>query len=144
MKAYNLAMGFILINCGFALLGSMGDVFFEASAHSGGLDFLTTLLTVDLVTIGGFSFTGMHAFTALLLAGSFLVLNSKLGPESKGYAYVAFTVVFWGGFVSTYTIIDSIDVPGMSVISTLVFLIATLVFVMTLIQMPTGGQKSYV
>lgn len=146
MKAYDLCMGIIFINIGFAFLGAFfNDAFTsEVTGHASSIQTLQTVLTTPLFSVGGFSFTTMWLLAGAMVVGTFLILNSKPGPSSQGIAYAAFTIVFWGGMTSTWVILTGFDIPGVNFIYTMFVLIATLVFVIALVQMATGGQKTHV
>ena len=116
----------------------------EITSHATTIEGLQTVLTIGLFDVMGFTFTTMHAFALALVVGTILILNSKPGPSSQGVSYGIFTIVFWGGITSTWGVLKGFDVPGIDFIYTMFVLIATLVFIMALIQMSTGGQKSHV
>ena len=144
MRAYNLAMVLIFINCGFVVAGSIGIFGDIGAGNAGGL---LDLVTAE-VSIMGFSFSSIHAFALLLVTGSLLVLNTKIGPSSSGYAYAIFTIVFWFGNLSTHAILttaaNKAGLPGFGIFLAIFHLAALLIFVNALVQMPTGGQKSHV
>lgn len=146
MRAYDLCMVIIFINVGFAFIGAFfADAFTsEITSHADSIEGLQTVLTTGWFDVMGFTFTTMHAFALALVIGTILILNSKPGPSSQGVSYGIFTIVFWGGITSTWGVLKGFDVPGIDFIYTMFVLVATLVFIMALIQMSTGGQKSHV
>lgn len=146
MRAYNLSMGLILFNCGFPLAVAMG-AFGSIEKHT---KFYNNLLwlTNPIFKIGAIEITGMHAvigITLVMIVGTALLLNSR-AFSSQGVAYATFTGVFWTSFGTSSLIIFSLasEFPGLSIFYTIFLLIAALIFVIGLIQMPTGGQRSHV
>lgn len=149
MRAFNLAMVMIFINCGFAVAASMGvfgNIFNPETALEGGLfSFLRWELSFNVLGFA-IAINGVHAIMIALITGSFLVLNSNIGPSSSGYAYGIFTVIFWFGILSTDSILVNTigHYAGVGIFLTIYNLAAMLIFINALIQMPTGGQRSHV
>ena len=147
MRAYNLAMSLIFINCGFAVAAVMG-AFGSMSEYTGIYQELQILAT-PIISIGPIEVTGMTAITVLLIGATALVLNSR-AFSSEGVAMGAFTVVFWGSVSISGAIFSKIQdgdgnpFPGIGVFLAIFLLVSTLIFVNALVQMPTGGQKSHV
>ena len=149
MRAYNLAMVMIFINCGFAVAASINVFDINAPDADGLLDLVTS--DTDIEFLGQrISFSNITAFAVALVIGSLLIVNTKVGPSSSGIAYAIFTIVFWGGILSTNAIlitttsIDGVPIPGFEIFIAVFDLAAMLIFVNALVQMPTGGQRSHV
>jgi hypothetical protein len=143
MKAYDLAMGLIFINAGIyitAMMNLFGDLSDVTGIFSSLSIFYTPILTVPYID---YPLKGIDAIAIALALGTIVVANTN-AIQDRGIAYIAFSTVFWGSFLMTSVVINKIDFPGISVFYSVFFLASSLIFVMTLIQMPTGGQRSYV
>lgn len=141
MKAYDLAMGLIFINAGIYIVATM-NLFGDLSSVGGIFESLS-IFTDPLITVAGIPIKGIDAIAAFLAGGTIVVYNSN-AINDRGIAMIAFSAVFWGSFLLTSVVFNKINLPGIAEIYTVFLLAATLIFVMTLIQMPTGGQKSFV
>ena len=148
MKAYDLAMGLIFINAGIyitAMMNLFGDLS-DVTGIFGSLSiFYNPIITLpfSLPLIGQATFKGIDFIAIALAVGTIVIANSN-AIQDRGISYIAFSTVFWGSFLMTSVVINKIDFPGISTFYSVFFLASTLIFIMTLIQMPTGGQKSYV
>jgi len=131
MRAYNLAMLMIFINCGFAIMNSL-NIFHYSSEYTGvwaNLQWLTSPL---------------GSMTIAALAG--LMALGVLLSADRGLSYTTFSAVYWISFSETSILIlkPISEYPGLGIFY-LVFAIASiLIFVMSLIQMPLGGVKGHV
>lgn len=143
MKAYDLSMALICINAGIYVTSAMG-VFGDLAGLDGVFNTLSIFFN-PLFTIPGtdYSVRGIDALAGLLAGGTIVVLNTNL-VNDRGISYGAFTVVFWTSFLMTSLVFNQINLPGISVFYVVFFLLSVMIFTMTLIQMPTGGQKNYV
>ena len=148
MKAYDLAMGLIFINAGIYLTAAM-NLFGDLSDVTGifaGLSFLyDPFITLPnwIPVIGDAPVRGIDAIATALCLSTIVVLNTN-AINDRGVAYFIFSTIFWGSFLLTSVVINRLDFPGISIIYSIFFLASILIFIMTLVQMPTGGQKSYV
>ena len=146
MRAYNMSMAFIFINCGFPIAVTMG-AFGSIQEHTGFYHSLTWLAN-PIFSIGPITISGQHAvigIALIMLTGTALFLNSR-AFSAEGVAYVTFAGIFWISFGTSSSIILSLcdDFPGLNILWTILLLAAALIFIMTLIQMSTGGQKANV
>lgn len=143
MKAYDLAMTQIFISAGIyitALMDLFGDLSDVTGTFSSLSIFYNPIFTVPYL---GYVVKGVDMIALVMALGTIVVANTN-AIKDRGIAYIAFSAVFWGSFMITSVIINQIDFPGVTVFYSVYLLASTLIFVMTLIQMPTGGQKSYV
>lgn len=147
MRAYNMAMSLIFVNCGMAVAAAMGA--FGSMSKLTGIYQSLQILTVPILKIGPFNVTGMVIIVGLLIGGTVLFLNSR--PfSSQGVAYGLFFSVFWGSVATSSIIfynitdVDGNPFPGISVFIAIFLLASTLIFINAFVQMPTGGQKSHV
>lgn len=142
MKAYNLAMATIFINAGLyvtSLLGMFGDL---GGVNNSFME-LFNLFATPIITISGLEVRGVDAIAAALAVGTIVVLNSN-AINDRGVAYTVFTAIFWGSFFIASASLANIDLPGVEIFYMIYFLASAFIFVITLVQMPVGGQKGYV
>lgn len=135
MKAYNLAMLLIFINAGIAIVFSTGTFGATFGTHQNSWLSLSFLYTNPLlVTV--FS-------VALVSASVYLSIISKESPS--GISISTFTAIFWISMTTSLNTLHEISlvIEGTEIFFTILLLSGTLIFVMTLVQMPTGGQKTY-
>jgi len=143
MKAYDLSMALIFINAGIYITSAMG-VFGDLA----GLDSVFSQLSIfynplfDIPYIG-YTVRGIDALAGLLAGGTIVVLNSNYITD-RGISYGAFTLMFWGSFGTTSLVLNKINIPGITIFYTVFTIAAVFLFAITLVQMPTGGQKSFV
>lgn len=140
-------MGMIFINAGIYVTAAM-NVFGDLSSVSGIFGSLSFLYTPIIplpfnLPFFGASIEGLEMIWIAMAAGTIVILNSN-AINDRGVAMIVFGVIFWGSIGITWEIIAKIDLPGVIMFYSIFTLAATLIFMMTLIQMPTGGQKSYV
>lgn len=140
MKGYNLSMAIIFINIAAVILaasnafpGLMGP---DAETES----FLLTLGREGLV-IGGVEIN-ILAIAIILMAATAVLLGSR-GPSATGISIMMFAAIYWGSLLLCMDLISAIPLPGMGMYVSLFLTIAALIFIVTLIQMPTGGMKAY-
>ena len=141
MKAYELAMAMIFVNAGIYLvdiLGCFGDL-----SPATGIFLQLTVFSNPIVTVGGVTIRGIEAIAAALALGTVVVVNTN-AINDRGIAYSVFSIVFWGSFVISSVVISKFKLPGIEIFYTILFLASVHIFIMTFVQMPTGGQKSYV
>ena len=150
MDAYRFAMVIILINAGIFIIAScnvFGDDITEGSTILGWFSSQENSpeSSIFAPSIGGIAIGGtIVALTIAMFWGSVRVIGSS-PPSPEGWAYVAFTIVFWLSFASAYDILYTIAkrVPGLSVFNAVFTVVAILIFVMALIQFSTSGVKSH-
>lgn len=141
MKAIELAYLMICINAGIYIVGSIGA--FGSLSDIGGVFPLLSRFTDPIVVVSGVAMRGIDAIAIGLALGTVVVVNTN-AINDRGIAYLVFAAVFWGSFLIAGPVIGNIDYPGVQLFYGVFFLIAVLAFVGTFVQMPTGGQKSYV
>jgi len=150
MNAYHLAMLFILINAGIIVVASV-DVFGEDITKGSTIlslfesenpeqDVLN--ITMGIAIIGG---TIIALTIALFLGTTRIPVVNSIFPAPQGWAYVAFTGVFWASFLSAFDIFITIAnrVEGFGVFVGVFTVIAVLIFIMALVQLATAGVKSH-
>ena len=140
MRAYNMAMATIFINAGIYVVGILG--MFGSIGNDSFMDIFTTFAN-PIITIAGVEVRGIDAIAGALAIGTIVFLNSN-AVNDRGIAYTIFTVIFWGSFGIASVSLSEIALPGVEVFYTIYFLAACLIFIMALVQMPMGGQKSHV
>ncbi len=146
MRAYNLAVGLIFINCGFPIaiaLGSFGNI----EKHQGVYNSLSWLVN-PVFKVGTIEVTGSHAILGiaiLMIVGTALLLNSR-AFSAQAVAYGTFTGIFWTSVATSSAILFSLNAefPGLNIFASILLLASTLIFAIALVQLPTGGQKSHV
>jgi len=148
MRAYNFCMLIIYINIGFAVVASLNVFGSEIESHTTGIISLSeTILTAKFtIPLIGVDVTAPMVLAGLMVTGSILVYNTTPGPQPSGVAIGAFAIVFWGSLTSTGIIIGSFtdDFPATGMFYAIFLLVSTLMFLMALIQMGSGGHKSHV
>jgi len=142
MKAYDLAMGLIFLNAGIYIVATM-NLFGDLSGVAGTFEALT-IFTTPIINIPLVGEAKGIDLIAVAIAGGTVVFYNSNAINDRGIAVIAFSAVFWGSFLITSAVITKFDFPGITEFYAIFLLAATLIFVMTLVQMPTGGQKSYV
>jgi hypothetical protein len=144
MKAYDISMGLIFINAGIYLVATM-NLFGDLSGVTGLFESLS-IFYEPVITIAGVPIKGIDALAVALAAGTVVVLNSN-AINDRGIAMAAFSIIFWGSFgISSLVfvkLINDLNLPGIAEFYSIFLLASTFIFVMTLVQMPTGGQKSF-
>ena len=158
MRAYNLAMFMIFLNCGFAIMLSINNGMFFASPDEGGMTTqsdeldemkstsnIYSVMQAEIFTIPGLDITiNVIEAVAGVLAVAAAVLGFFGGQAASGVAIGGFAIVFWGSIVSTKIFLTSIATPEIDMFYNVFMLAATLIFIIALFQMTTGGQKSHV
>lgn len=150
MKAYNLAMAYVFICCGFAITSSLG-VFHSMTEQTtvynqvGGI--IGMEIHLGILTISGSDL--VIAIAAILLVGTAIVLYTQ--PFSaQGVAYVVFSVIFWTAYGTAYSVMWSLrdaagnPIPGVGIFWGIFTIVGFFTFIIALVQMPTGGQQSHV
>ena len=143
MRAFDLSMALICFNAGIYItnaIGCFGDMS-EVSEIFPQLLFLTN----PIINIVGIELKGIDIIAGALAVGTIVVVHTNItGFTDRGVAYTAFTVMFWGSFLISSAVLTKIPFPGIEMFYTVFFLISVMIFVIALIQMPTGGQKPHV
>lgn len=145
MRAYNVSMVVIFVNAGFAVMnqfGAFGSEIAERAGIWGSLTFLSTpVFTIPLIDL---NVTGVLALSTAIALATVVVLNTNV-INDRGVAVAAFAFIFYGSvFLTGATIFANYDLPGLELFYTIYILACTLIFVMAVVQMPTGGQKPHV
>lgn len=135
-------MGTIFVNAGIYIVGILG-MFGDMGGVSNSFMELFTLFASPLVSIAGVEIRGIDAIAGALAVGTIVFLNSN-AINDRGIAYTVFTAVFWGAFFIASVSLSSIDLPGIEIAYMIYFLASCFIFIMSLVQMPTGGQKAHV
>ena len=150
MRAFNLSCLMIFINCGFYIMISMGvfsGMDAPTHAYSGIQGFIKSSFSIGLISISGSDI--VIAIAILMIVGTALVLNSRVF-SSQGVAFGVFTGVFWVSIGTTDVILMNIHdssgnpFPGLGIFVTIYTIAAFFIFVIALVQLATGGQKSHV
>jgi hypothetical protein len=147
MRAYDLAMVLIFVNCAFAVIAGMLPS--STSVIPGSTDGFATLSTWfsgEAFNIAGVSVNTMTLLAVLFAAGTIVVMNSNLKTD-KGWSYTIFTAVFWGSWTTTSIIIGNLlnDYRvGLGVFYVIFLIASLLIFINALIQISTGGQQAHV
>jgi hypothetical protein len=152
MRAYNLATLMVYINCGFFIMISIG--LFDSTttpdnAYSNIAGFINTefILVENILEVRGSDI--VTAIAILMIAGTALVVNSR-AFSSEGVVYGVFAMVFWMSIGITDVILLNITdsngdpFPGVSLFIGIYTISAFFIFVIAMVQLPTGGQKSHV
>lgn len=152
MKAYHLAMIWICICAGFFLVGSMNVFGNQLNEHDNVFSDEKDISKMEnqnpVFNIGPFEIDEESAddfaigIATLFAFATVVVLNSN-AVNDRGLAYILFTVGFWIPFIAAFSIIDTFDYEGLGTIKIIFSIISLLIFFITLIQMPTGGQKNF-
>jgi len=84
----------------------------------------------------------------IVLAFIMLAATAKIAASNattaQGITYVAFAGIFWVSFGSAFAIIATIPIAAINIIIIPIFFgINILVFIMALLQMASGGTKTY-
>lgn len=143
MKAYDMAMMLIFINCGFAIIAAMG-ITTPVSNQYGSLNILNALY-MPIFTIGGVTFTALIALAGLFAAGTIIVVGTNMITD-RGLAMTTFAVTFWGSFATaSLTIMEILfKYPAFTIFWGIFMLASVLIFINSLVQFPTGGQGAHV
>lgn len=151
MRAYNLAMVLICVNAGIYIIATMG-IFGDMSEISSIFPQLNSY-TEPIITVAGVEIKGIDLIAAALATATIIVLNTN-AVNDRGIAYTIFTIVFWGSFGVSSIVISKfgyyndqsewVTFPGIEIFYTVFFLISVMIFLISLVQLPTGGQKTHV
>ena len=140
MKAYNLAMILIFINIASILLISIGAFPGMVGPTDETESFILNLGNEGVEVLGvEINILGI----AIILMGATAVLLGSRGPSASGIAIMMFAAVYWGSLLMCLDLISAIPLPEMGMYVSIFTTIAALIFIATLLQMPTGGMKSY-
>ncbi len=140
MKAYNLAMIIIFINIA-------GVVLVASNAFPGllGPDEETSSFLLNVGT-EGLEIAGIEiniiTIAVVLMAATAVLLGSR-GPSASGIAIMMFATIYWGSLIMCMDVISAIPIPDMGMYVSIFLTIAAFIFIATLLQMPTGGMKTY-
>jgi hypothetical protein len=142
MRAYDLAMTLIFVNCAFPILDAMGLT--TLHAFSGSFTALNWFSS-PLFTVAGFPINGITALAGALAAGTIVLLQSNLITD-RGMAVIVFATVFWGSILISLVSISGIIMhfAGFAILYSIFLLACTLIFFNALIQFPTGGQGAHI
>lgn len=152
MRAYNMSMLLIFINAGFAILHQMNmfgnAVGKEIGERSQAWFINFSLLSDPIITVPGINLpiTGILAIAITIAGGTIVVLNTNLITD-RGISMVAFTVIFFGSiFIAGATIFANYDqwFPGIEIFYTIYVIACTLMYLVSIVQMSTGGMKAHV
>ena len=143
MRAYDLAMTLIFINCAFPIINAMGIALPISDSFND--IFILNALYMPIFTVGGVTFNLLIGLAIAFAAGTVIVVGTNLVTD-RGLAMTTFTITFWGSFaVSSLTIMAIIyKYPGFTIFWSIFLLASVLIFVNALVQFPTGGQGAHV
>ena len=145
MKAYDMAMIVIFINAGYAIMDQIGVFGNEISSRAstfGGFAWLSD----PIITIPGVNLavTGILAISVAIALSTVVILNTN-AINDRGLAIAIFAFVFYTSiFITGKTVFDNYNMPGLELFYTIYILACTMIFLVAVIQMPTGGMKSHV
>lgn len=132
MRAYNLAMLMIFVNCGFGLVAAFGV--FPLGEYTGVFSSLVTVLTNPIV---------IGTLAIALAAGTTLLASTVM--TDRGTAYITFSTIYWVSFgTASLVFIPFTEYPGFEIFYTIYTIATFLIFLMGMIQMPLGGVKGHV
>jgi len=134
MKAYETMAWLVIFNLVVSIFGGLGIIVFKLSTAS----ISTLIISVSMGTI-----LGWMATSAII---GYFTRSSR--PATSYWAYYLFGSIFWGTYASSLIVIDSlvstIATFGLTLgIYSIFTAIMGYVFVSTIIQMTTGGWRSY-
>jgi hypothetical protein len=140
-----MAMVVIFVNAGFAVINQIGSFGAEITERAGIWASLTWLSTpVFIIPLINLEVTGILALSTAIALATVVVLNTNVITD-RGVAVAAFALIFYGSvFLTGATIFANYDLPGLEIFYTIYILGCTLIFLMAVVQMPTGGQKTHV
>ena len=129
MRAYNLAVLMIFVNMGFVLLDAFGV--FPSMSTPG------ILASLQLV----FNPVVIIALSTVMVIGTTVFANAGI-PTDRGIAYKYMTLLFWGSFALTSVVLSQFYViPGFGLFYLMYSMACSIIFIIGLIQMSTGGQR---
>ena len=134
MKAYEIMAYLVIFNLVVSIFGNLGIIVLKISTYN----YTTIVFSTFLVTILGWM--GTSAVIGYLFTST--------RPAASYWSYKLFGSVFWGTYASSLIVIDSIIatiIPyGLDLLIYSVFtIIVGYTFVSGIIQMTTGGWRSY-
>lgn len=134
MKAYETMAYLVIFNLVVSIFGGLGIIVLKLSTANLGV----LLIGVSMGTI-----LGWMATSAII---GYFTRSSR--PATSYWAYYLFGSIFWGTYASSLVVIDSIvstvTTFGLSLSVYSIFtVIMGYVFTSTIIQMTTGGWRSY-
>lgn len=140
-----MAMVVIFVNAGFAIMNQIGAFGSEITDRAGiwaSLTWLSTpIFTIPLIDL---EVTGILALSTAIALATVVILNTNIVTD-RGVSVAAFALIFYGSvFLTGATIFANYDLPGLELFYTIFVLACTLIFIMAVVQMPTGGQKTHV
>jgi len=140
-----MSMVVIFVNAGFAIInqtGAFGSEIAKRAGIWGSLTWLSTpIFTVPLIDL---EVTGILALSTAIALATVVILNTNIVTD-RGVAVAAFALVFYGSvFLTGVTVFANYELPGLEIFYVIYVLACTLIFIMALVQMPTGGQKVHV
>lgn len=143
MRAYDMAMTLIFVNCGFAIIAAMG-IASPVSNQLGALNIINALY-IPLFSVGGIDISGLTILAVAMAAGTVIIVGTNMVTD-RGIAMTLFTAVFWGSFTTaSLTIMEILfKYSGFAIFWGIFLLGSTLIFIMALVQFPTGGQGAHV
>jgi len=146
MRAYDLAMVLIFVNCAFALIAGMAPQLNIIPDSTEGFATISTWFTTELFSIAGIGVNTLTLLARLFATGTIVVMNSNIVTD-KGLSMTVFTATFWGSWGTTNIIIDSLlnkYEVGPGIFFTIFLIASILIFINALVQISTGGQQSHV
>jgi hypothetical protein len=142
MRAYDMAMCMVFINCAFPIIDLFGiNTAAVASGTSVFYD-IYALFSTPLFEVLGFKITGIIAL-AIFMAGATIVVLNTHAVTDRGIAMTVFAMVFWGSYVSaSLTLLGMMaGVPAALVTFWMIFSVAaTFIFINAMVQFPLGGE----
>ena len=149
MKAYDMSMIIVFINAGYAIMHQIGVFGVAVANRAGGFEGFHWLIEpiFELNSeLFEFSINGVMILSVTMALATVVILHTNLVTD-RGYAIIIFTLVFYTSiFVAGHTVFANYDtrLPGVELFYTIYIIAATLIFIIGIVQMPLGGQKSHV
>ena len=96
MRAYDLAMTMVFVNCAFPIIDLMGiNTLHEFSSNF----WLLNIWSTPLFNIAGINVTGITALAVAMALATVVILSSNPITD-RGIAMGVFALVFWGSLVT--------------------------------------------
>ena len=134
-----MSMFVIFLNCGFAIMDSLGifgsDISSISTIYHTRLSWLATPYAV--IALAG----------TLAVGAGLLGIFTRGGVTDKVIIYGTFAGLYWGSVMlagATVFAKVALHFPGTQLFIAIFWVACGLIFVMTLVQMAAGGQKTYV
>lgn len=140
MKAYDISMVMICLCAGIYIVDLIG---FFGSVSGSDIFPLLMIFNNPIITISGVSIRGVDLIAGAIASATIVILNSN-AINDRGVAVIVYSAMFWGSWGISSNVILKIGVPGISMFWGVLSIIAVFIFIISLVQIPTGGMRSHV